>query len=372
MDDEPNVLHSLRRMLKDKTPEWDLIFSDSIAQATSRLNTDGIDVAVLDICMQDGNGIDLLKEIKQNPDTGDIEVIMLTGLSDDGYKQKALNLGAADLLSKPVQPEELTARLKNALQLRSHILELREKNTILQDQLIHSQKMELIGFLAAGAVHDLNGLLSVISGFSTLLIETGQITDKNHEDLIMVADAARRASEITKQILAFTKNNKMIVENVDLNAVTNECVELLKHSVPKRIQIHWQSAASSYTVKGVAVQLYQLILNLLFNARNAIEVKGSISVSLSYKNKIPDSVMNKWQVSPGPCYCISVTDTGKGIPSENLQHIFEPLFSTGKQHGGTGLGLSVVRTIVQKYKGAISIQSELGKGATFSIYLPAR
>lgn len=370
VDDEEHILHALRRMLRNKSSDWDLIFASSIEQAKEYVFNEDIDIAVLDIRMQDGNGLNFLKEIKQNSLTGDMDVIILTGLSDITYKRQALDLGAADLLSKPIQHEELVARLKSVLKLRASISELKDRNNQLEEQLVQSQKMELISMLAAGAVHDLNGLLSIISGYSSLLLENGQNCNDAHEDLTLVSQAALRAAGITKQILTFTKNVKVEEENIDLNILITECFNLIRPSIPKQIKLLWEPAQNPCIIKGISTQLYQVVLNLIFNARKAIDFSGMIQISLDLVDEIVQTEFNNWEIKPGPYYQIRVTDTGKGIPPEKIGHIFKPLYTTRQDSGGTGLGLSVVRMIVQNYQGAISVESESGKGTIFSICLP--
>ncbi len=371
MDDEENILCALQRMLNNYKSDWDCLYIDSIHEARKIIESDSIDIAVLDIRMQDGDGLRFLKEIKQNSQTEAIDVIMLTGMSETEYKREALDLGAADLLSKPIQHEELIARLNSVLKLRHNIYELKNKNHQLEEQLVESQKMELIALLAAGAVHDLNGLLSVISGYSSLMLENTEATDEFQEDLSTVVQAVTRASGITNQILAFTRNREMKEEEVDLNIIISECTNLIRQSIPKRISLQWQPFDSSCMVHAIPIQLYQLMMNLIFNARNAIEKSGSIQISLDIVDRIHEINKNDWEIKSGPYYKIVVSDTGKGMSKESIKHIFQPLYSTNQKDGGTGLGLSVVRMIVQKYQGRIYVDSEPGQGTIFYIYLPS-
>jgi len=145
VDDEPNVLSGLRRMLRDKAGEWEMAFAANADEADRLLAERPFDAAVLDVMMPGRSGLELLAEMKASPATRDVEVVILTGLQDRALKRRALDLGAADLLNKPVEKEDIIARLNSVLAMKSFREELQAKNAALEEELVRSQKMELVG-----------------------------------------------------------------------------------------------------------------------------------------------------------------------------------------------------------------------------------
>ncbi|MEE9554544.1 MAG: ATP-binding protein, partial [candidate division Zixibacteria bacterium] len=309
-------------------------------------------------------------EIKADPVTKDIEVVMVTGMSDQDLKRKSLELDASDLLNKPIVCEDLVARLKSVLRMKSYRDELLAQNTRLEKQLIQSQKMEVIGTLAAGITHDLNNMLASIIGYSEISERMLGDDKKLAGHVSKIKNAGERARKLVRQILYLSKKHKTSNEICSLNSIIDECLELLSPSIPSYITIEWSKPKADHLIEAETTQIYQVVMNLCINAIHSMKDEGLLRISLAENNTDTNS-LSVPEIQPGQYIRLKVMDTGKGMGQDTLEHIFSPLFTTKSEEGGTGLGLSVVQYIVNKYGGHISVESVLGKGTTFYAYFPS-
>jgi two-component system, cell cycle sensor histidine kinase and response regulator CckA len=241
----------------------------------------------------------------------------------------------------------------------------------LQRQLFQAQKMEIIGALAAGVAHDFNNLLQAIRGNIGLLFLELKESD-SHLHLLQQADrAADRAAEITHQLLAFSRISDEHDSVLDFNCVIQEAGQLFKRSLMSKVELILQPCEQPFKIKLDNARAQQLLLNLCVNAQDAMMPRGG---RISITNKPVDltpAQKNKCRVPDGaPFFCCSVADTGSGIKPELLSHIFDPFFTTKEKGKGTGLGLAIVRTIVDQAGGFIEIDSQVGQGTTFHLFLP--
>jgi signal transduction histidine kinase len=371
VDDEPKVLQGLQRTLRDQTDEWDMTFATSAAEATERLAQKRYDAALLDIKMPGKNGLELLAEIKADARTRDMEVVMLTGLRDQSLKHRALDLGAADLLNKPVLKEDLVARLSNALRMKSYHEKLQAQNSVLEQQVIQSQKMEVVGALAAGMAHDLNNILTLIVGYSHITAFLLPDDSKAREKLKQITRAGDRAGKIVQQILRFGKQTEAPRARCNLGPVVDECLELLRPSLPKGVDIKWEGSETDALIQADATEMYQVLMNLCINAGHAMKHGGVLGISLIDTELDADSIpLDHEEIHSGPYLRLEVSDTGDGMDPATAKHIFEPLFTTKGSQGGTGLGLSVVQRIVKNHGGLVTVESSRGEGTSFFVYLP--
>ncbi|MBU0944625.1 MAG: PAS domain S-box protein [Proteobacteria bacterium] len=245
-----------------------------------------------------------------------------------------------------------------------------EEREKIQKQLIQAQKMEAIGTLAGGIAHDFNNILSAIFGYTELAQMVCQEDPELREDLEGISVAARRARELIKQILAFSRQSEQKKVPLQIALVISEALKLLRSSIPTSIEIK-QDIASRKCVLSDATQIHQIVMNLCTNAYQAMrDTDGTILVSLKELEITADDPVLGGEVSPGDYLHLEVSDTGLGIAREIREKIFEPYFTTKKVWEGTGLGLAVVHGIVQNHGGYISVDSALGHGATFHVYLP--
>jgi len=240
----------------------------------------------------------------------------------------------------------------------------------LQTQLFQAQKMETIGALAAGVAHDFNNLLLAIRGNVTLLQLDPALEDSVRGRLGQIDHAASRAAEITQQLLSFSRSSEEKEVLLDFNQVVQEATQLARRTLKNRVEIIVDLAASAACVKIDATRANQLLLNLAVNAADAMPNGGSLSIR---NDIVPLNVAQaeRAKCAPGKLFLrCTVKDTGTGIPPEVLPRIFDPFFTTKAQGKGTGLGLSIVHNVVARAGGILEVESRLGQGTAFLIYLP--
>jgi two-component system, cell cycle sensor histidine kinase and response regulator CckA len=266
-----------------------------------------------------------------------------------------------------VNREDLVARLQSALRIKAYHDELGARNAALEQALVESHKMRLVGVLAAGVVHDLNNILAVIVGYSDLTALLACNDPELLDTVGHIRGAGERARKILRQILDLSRRTQPSRRECRLGDVVDECLDLLRASVLKGITTHWTKPEEEAAVFADATQLYQMLMNLCVNAGQAMEGSGDLTITVS------DSI--QWPTPQdgddhGPAVCLEVADTGPGMEPAVLDRLFEPLFTTRCDKGGNGIGLMVVQHIVRNHGGQIAVDSHLGRGTTFRVYLP--
>ncbi len=243
-----------------------------------------------------------------------------------------------------------------------------QQEATLSEQLRQSQKMEAIGRLAGGVAHDFNNLLTVINGYGELL--TGAIApeDPRRAQVDLICRAGRQASDLTRQLLAFSRKQVMHVAPVDVNAVMQRMTSMIRRLIGEDIELGTLPRASPSIVQADAGQIEQVLLNLVVNARDAMPKGGKLTIETATVEHLPHSVSGGDERACCPHVMLAVTDTGCGMDEETRSRVFEPFFTTKAQ--GTGLGLSMVYGIVRQSGGHVSVYSEPSRGSTFKVYLP--
>jgi len=241
----------------------------------------------------------------------------------------------------------------------------------LEAQLLQAQKMEAIGTLAGGISHDFNNLLQGILGYSQILLLDKSNGDPDFIKIREIERAARRATELTGQLLAFSRKVDLNPRPVNLNQEIRQVEKLLKRTIPKMIDIELQLDEPLQTVNADPGQLEQVILNIGVNARDAMPEGGRLIIQT--KDVFLDN--NYCRLNPeanqGPHVLLSIIDTGHGMNQETLEHIFEPFYTTKETGKGTGLGLAMAYGIIKNHEGHITCKSNPGEGTQFNVYLPA-
>jgi PAS domain S-box-containing protein len=264
-----------------------------------------------------------------------------------------------------VLPDE-QGRPKKILAINTDITE----NKKFEAQYLRAQRIEGIGALAGGIAHDLNNILQPILMIAPLLRETTS-DPESREMLDTVENCAQRGADIIKQLLTFARGEPSARVPLPVRYLLGEMNKLIQETFPKNIQLHVNVPQNLWQVLGDATQIHQALMNLCVNARDAMSYGGTLT--LAAENLTLDEAFAAMMsgAKPGPYVCVSVTDTGMGIPPENLDRIFDPFFTTKEIGKGTGLGLATVLGIARGHGGFVRVNSQTGKGTTFELYLPA-
>ena len=240
----------------------------------------------------------------------------------------------------------------------------------LERQFRQAQKMESIGTLAGGIAHDFNNLLTVILSYSSSLSEGLPAGSKGQSAAEQIHHASERAAELTRQMLAFSRQQVFQLRIVNLNEVIHNLLKMLRRVIGEHIEITTALASDLKPVKADTGQLEQVLINLSVNARDAMSQGGRITLRTENVVLDEDFVRHHVGSSPGPHVLLAISDTGTGMDSATLSRIFEPFFTTKEAGRGTGLGLAMVYGVVKQSGGSIWVYSKVGIGTTFKIYLP--
>ncbi|AVX03442.1 wide host range VirA protein [Maritalea myrionectae] len=238
------------------------------------------------------------------------------------------------------------------------------------DSEIQKQKMQAVGELSARIAHDFNNFLTTIIGLTDLVLQGKSTNDSDYHDLVEVKNASNRAAALARQLLAFSRRQILNKQIVSLAELISDLTVLIRRLIGEKIEFMFVEPEDIWWVKLDHVQMEQAILNLIINARDAIDGTGKITINLKNFVWTEEDAKLDASLPPGEFVELQVEDTGVGIKPENLEKIFEPFFSTKELGKGSGLGLSTVYGIIMQSGGFIKVDSSLGKGADFRVYIP--
>ena len=391
VDDEDGPRQSLRVIFKD---EYNMLMAEDGPTAIELAQKHPIDVAVLDIRMAGMSGIEVLERLKYvNPST---EVIMMTAFETTDTIRQALRLRACDYINKPFDLATIRAAVSQAMQRRtleseihSSAEKVQELLSELQNQKVEEQIAKTRGDIYASIIHDINGPLTVISGFVQVL---NQRLNRNSrlemEDLEFIKDRLRiiarqvgNCVEISRRYLGFLRRQSEEAPRVSVNQLFKDLEQLIRVH-PGRVDNEFsvQPMAEDLGVKMNGTDVIQILLNLTVNAfqcapmSHRVDVGGEIlrePLDLTkFKDGPNDRLLNVESMdNTAPLVKLWVRDTGPGIPPELLPKIFQPYFTTKGPRQGTGLGLNIVQRLIKEGKGALHVHTRPGEGTTFTIYL---
>ena len=363
VDDEGDFRSTIAKRLIKRGMEVEQAGSGE--ESLAILEEKPMDVVILDVKMPGMGGIETLHRIKEKHPR--VEVIMLTGHATTQDGVEGIKTGAFDYLTKPIELEHLLGKIHQA---REKILREGEKakeaefRAKMEQQMIATERLASLGTLAAGVAHEINNPLAIIkesAGWMKSILQKEEMASIPRRDdfekaLGKIETGVERARRITHELLGSVKQNDSVLSRIDLKDLIGEAIDLIKNEAAGRnVQIHNKVNPTDSVIWSDPYKLRQVLLNLLTNAVHATASGGIITVDL---NRSGDGVE------------LAIQDTGEGIPKEILNRIFEPFFSTKPTGKGTGLGLFVSRSIIEKLGGEIGVDSKLGQGTRFTIRLP--
>jgi CheY-like chemotaxis protein len=240
----------------------------------------------------------------------------------------------------------------------------------IEGQIHQAQTFDAVGRMAGGIAHDFNNLLTSILGYANLLARTFEEEDPRQKDVEEIVLAAKRASELTRQLLAVSRRQFLQMSRVDLNDVVTGTLPILRRLIAEDVEIVTSLAPDVAAVSADVGQLEQILVTLAANARDAMPNGGRIVIETANAQLDHAYTSQHFGVVEGPCVRLTVSDNGEGMPDDVKDRLFEPYFTTKPQGKGVGLGLAIVRGIVHQFGGHIWVYSEVGRGTTFKIYLP--
>jgi signal transduction histidine kinase len=363
VDDETDFRNTLAKRLM-KRGLCALQASDGEA-CLAMLAKQPVDVVVMDVMMPVINGIDALFKIKQQ--YHETEVILLTGNANTQDGVEGIKSGAFDYLTKPVEFEHLFGKIVQAydkiLSDREHKA-AQEYKARIEQQMIATERLAALGTLAAGVAHEINNPLAIINesaGYLRTVLQKKELDEIPHrasfdKALEKIETSVKRARTITHQLLSDVGKREPVLMKIDLPTLVNETIRLIRRDTERKgIRVNLEADRNPPALMADPNQIRQVLINLLNNAIHATDEGGDVSVRLQ---------------STDEGASIDIIDSGRGIPKENLDRIFEHFFSTKAPGKGTGLGLFVSRDIVEKLGGELTVESQLGQGTCFRISIP--
>ncbi len=241
----------------------------------------------------------------------------------------------------------------------------------LEEQIRRQDRLAAVGQLAGGIAHDFNNFLTTIILYAQILRGKSHLPPDLVPGLETILDEARRAAQLVRQILDFSRRSPIETQPVDLKPFIEEVIDILRRTLPENIRLLLEIGAEEYVVNADSTRIQQVVMNLAVNARDAMPEGGELRIGLSRMEVRPGEEPPVAEMDAGEWVCLAVSDTGTGIPPDVMPHLFEPFFTTKPVGQGTGLGLAQVYGIVKQHEGRIGVETEAGRGTTFQIYLPA-
>ena len=296
---------------------------------------------------------------------GDVPVIAVLPAGEAGSAGDVMLAGARDCVT-----DDQLSRLVPAMQRELAAVAVRRERRTLNTQLQHAQRMETIGRLASGIVHDFSNLLTAVTGYSEVLIETLDQHDPLRHTAEEIRGAALRAYALTGQLLTFSRPQALSGAVLDVNVLVTDMEQMLRRLLGEHIQLIVTLATGASRVTADRGRMEQVIMNLVFNARDAMPGGGRLCLTTAHVDVSAGDSEHGAGAAPGAYVSLKVSDTGHGMDDQTQANLFEPFFTTKASTKGTGLGLSLVQAVVRELGGMLTVHSRIGEGSTFGILLP--
>ena len=359
-DDAALLLRELRRGSYDVESER-VDLPDTLKSA---LDKHTWDLIVSDFSMPHFSGTDALRLLRAKG--SEVPFIFVSGTMGEETAVAALQDGAQDYLMKTN-----LKRLVPAVQRALREAEERRQRKQMEQQVHQLQKFEAIGKLAGGIAHDFNNVIGAILGWAEMGCQEAQPGSTTHDRFQKIRDQSHWAARLTSQLLAFARRQVLQPRKVDLNALAVEGIGLLRRVIGEQIEVHVLTAPDLRVTLADPAQIEQVLMNLCLNARDAMPEGGRLVIETQNVEIEEEYCQLHPYARQGSYVLLTVSDTGVGMDAATTERVFEPFFTTKELGKGTGLGLATVYGVVKQHGGFIHLYSELGKGTTFRIYLPA-
>ena len=363
VEDNPADAELLVRELRRSGFDFDWQRVDTEVEYLAELNS-SLHLILSDFEMPEFNGLRALELLKQQP-TLDIPFIIVSGTIGEEMAVAVMREGVADYLLKD-RITRLAPAVRRALQEVSE----RNERKRLEAQFLEAQKMEVVGQFAGGIAHDFNNVLAVILGYSELISADLGSDHPTHQKVEQIRLAAERAVGLTRQLLVFSRKETVQAVELDVNEVVNGMEKMLRHLLDQGIKMTVVYGDKIGTIKADSGYVWQVLMNLVINARDAMPTGGKLAIQTSATLLDEAYVKVHPGTTPGEYVMLSISDTGIGMTDEVKARLFEAFFTTKPLGKGTGLGLITCQTVVRQSGGHIDVFSEVGKGTTFKVYFP--
>src|SRR5579862_4562393 len=364
VEDNPADVELIRQSLRRGGLDLEIIAVDNPAEVERLLDRERFDAVICDYNLPQADGLEILGLVRKRDQ--DLPFLLVSGSLGEEKAIEALKLGATDYILKDRLPRIHMALVRAVTDARARI-----RARALETQFIQAQKMEAVGRLAGGIAHDFNNMLTVINGYSELLLSQMSPEDERRKDVEEIHHAGQRAAGLTRQLLAFSRRQIIQPKILNLNELIEGLERMLSRLIGEDVKLQLRLDHQLYPVQGDAGQIEQVIVNLVVNARDAMPKGGKIIIETLSATLDTAFTGAHADLRPGLHALLLISDTGTGMSAEVKSHLFEPFFTTKDLGKGTGLGLSTVLGIVQQCGGSIKVASEPGWGTTFRIYFPA-
>ena len=358
VEDNPGDAGLIKETLSEAaTDRFEIACAERLDLALEHVAQGEFDVILLDLTLPDSSGLQTFERLHAQAST--IPTIVLTGLDVESLGIEAVQKGAQDYLIKgQVDTPLLVRSVRHAIERK-----------LLENQLLQSNRLESVGELAGGVAHEFNNLLTGIMGYTQLAISGFSAEDPVFSDLEAVLRTAERASKLASQLLTFSRQQVSEPEVFDLNQRILDTGKLFKSVIDKDVELVMLLAPDLNLVSADPNQIEQVLINLVVNARDAMATGGTLVIETTNLN-VDQAQADRWNCPAGKYVSLTVNDNGTGISEEVKPRIFDPFFTTKETGKGTGLGLSICYGIIKQNCGHIEVDSEIGNGTTFKIFLP--
>lgn len=363
LEDSPYDADLIRTYLRRDFPDAQIHTVSNREDFVAQLSSTKPDLVLSDFTLASFNGMEALAIARDQ--AGDVPFIFVSGTIGEDRAIEALKAGASDYIIKD-RPKRLASAIKRAIRETQE----RRQRRAAEEQFLRAQRLENIGMLAAGIAHDFNNVLAPILLAAPLLRD--RTTNPDELSILNnIERSAERGAGLVRQILGFAQGIRGAPQDFQLKHLVRDLLSVLEPTLPTNIRIESNLGRDLWTVCANPTHVHQVLMNLCVNARDAMPAGGVLHVQV--ENEVIDELHAAAikHGRPGAFIRIQIEDTGTGIPPEVIERMWEPFFTTKAVGHGTGLGLSTVRGIVEEHHGFIHVDTEVGRGTRFDVYLPA-